>query len=384
MTKGEKPCTVSTDARRNTPYLSIVASSRNDDHGGDMHKRMQTNLTAVVEQMERFRIQSELVLVDYNPPPDRPLLKDALALPTETRYCTIRTVVVPSSVHWRYRNADKFPFHTCVAPNVGVRRARGKFILFINIDILLAHEYFQFVADRRLEDGKIYRTDRYDVDRRAVNIKSLDERLAFCRDNVLWIHTRNRSIPVVRKKKRHLTSKPVDFSRPGVGLRDLHYKGPDAILMSKEAWHSLRGMPEIDIFGLGLDTVFLGMAYLGGIREELLPDECRAYHIDHAAGWRKTEPSLHARVLFYLFPDHTACRVASVLTKVRGLVISDEARTAGMLHNLGLDNKYLADAARAMEEMENGERPAAFNGEEWGLGDMGLEEYVVARAAWEG
>ena len=56
-----------------SPYLSVISCSRNDDHGGSMHKRMQTSLNALIEQLERFRIESEIILVDYNPPQGKPL-----------------------------------------------------------------------------------------------------------------------------------------------------------------------------------------------------------------------------------------------------------------------------------------------------------------------
>lgn len=108
------------------PYLSVIVASRNDDHGGDMSRRMQSTLRSVLDQLEGAKLQSELVLVDYNPPPDRPLLKDAIGWPGQASYCTVRTLVVPSQVHSQIVSDARWSFHTCVAPNVGLRMAPGR------------------------------------------------------------------------------------------------------------------------------------------------------------------------------------------------------------------------------------------------------------------
>ena len=61
-----------------TPYLSIVIASRNDEHGGNALPRMQVALNGLLDQLERYRIESELILVDWNPPTDKPWLKDII------------------------------------------------------------------------------------------------------------------------------------------------------------------------------------------------------------------------------------------------------------------------------------------------------------------
>ena len=77
------------------PYLSIVICSRNDNHGGNMLRRMQVSISGLLEQLEKHRIESELILVDWNPPADKPLLK-------ETHSMAIRFKIL---YHTRYRSA---------------------------------------------------------------------------------------------------------------------------------------------------------------------------------------------------------------------------------------------------------------------------------------
>src|SRR5205823_4354337 len=64
-----------------TPYLSVVTTARNDNHGGDLLYRIGVFVNGLVAQCDRHRIQAELVIVEWNPPTDRPRLADALAWP---------------------------------------------------------------------------------------------------------------------------------------------------------------------------------------------------------------------------------------------------------------------------------------------------------------
>ena len=66
---------------RANPALSIVATSRNDDHGGNLLGRMQTFVDGFAEQCRRHDLAAELVLVEWNPLPDRPPLAEALRWP---------------------------------------------------------------------------------------------------------------------------------------------------------------------------------------------------------------------------------------------------------------------------------------------------------------
>ena len=65
------------------PYLSVVATARNDDHGGNLLGRMQTFVNALLAQCREHQLAAELILVDWNPPPDRPPLHEALRWPAE-------------------------------------------------------------------------------------------------------------------------------------------------------------------------------------------------------------------------------------------------------------------------------------------------------------
>src|SRR5207249_2991763 len=88
------------------PYLSLVVAARNDDHGGNLRTRMQIFLDAWINQAKRHQLDSELIIVEWNPPPDRPRLRDAMRWPENTGPCRVRIIEVPSEIHARYRHGD--------------------------------------------------------------------------------------------------------------------------------------------------------------------------------------------------------------------------------------------------------------------------------------
>lgn len=179
----DRLCTV--DERRGEPYLSVVATSRNDDHGEELLARMQIFVSALVSQSIRHTVPSELVLVEWNPPPDRPPLRDVLTWPDDRGWCPVRIITVPPALHGSFAYSDRLPLFQMIAKNAGIRRAQGQFVLATNIDILFSDPLMAFLAQRRLLRGCLYRSDRIDVDRSVSIQATIDAQLAYCRTHVL-------------------------------------------------------------------------------------------------------------------------------------------------------------------------------------------------------
>jgi hypothetical protein len=132
------------------PYITVVVTARNDNHGGNMLRRMQAFLNAWFGQAARYDLPSEVIVVEWNPPADRPKLIDCLELPNDTGPCELRFVDVSGEVHRRFPNPEAIPLHQMAAKNAGIRRARGKFVLATNLDIVFSGELMRFLAERRL------------------------------------------------------------------------------------------------------------------------------------------------------------------------------------------------------------------------------------------
>jgi hypothetical protein len=172
------------------PYLSVVATSRNDDHGGSLQRRMQAFVSGWIEQCRRHQLPSELVLVEWNPPEGRGSLAEAIRWPADPGPCQIRVVTVPPEVHRRYAHSGELPLFQMIAKNVGVRRSRAPFVLATNIDILFNDEIVSFLSSRGLEKGRLYRIDRSDAPADVADIASITAQLESCRSRLIRVNGR--------------------------------------------------------------------------------------------------------------------------------------------------------------------------------------------------
>jgi hypothetical protein len=201
-----------------TPYISVVATARNDDHGGNLLGRMQVFIDAWINQAKRHRLSSELILVEWNPPRERERLAAALRWPPDTGPCQVRIIQVPPEVHARYRHAAALPLYQMIAKNVGIRRARGEFILATNIDIVFSDELMMFLSERRLEKSRMYRIDRTDVMSDVPVNGTVDEQLAYCRSHLIRVFAREGSFPLTADALRQ--NEAEDIVRPE---SDIHF-----------------------------------------------------------------------------------------------------------------------------------------------------------------
>jgi len=174
-----------------TTYLSIVAASRNDNHGGNLLLRMQYFIDGLIEQCRRFNISAELILVEWNPPGDRPKLAEALSWPADFGPLSVRIVEVPPEIHARYEHYEALPLFQMIAKNVGILRAKGEFILATNIDILFSDQLMEWIASRKLPDEYFFRVDRYDADEAVLETTIGEDKLEYCANNVIRINQRN-------------------------------------------------------------------------------------------------------------------------------------------------------------------------------------------------
>lgn len=235
------------------PYLSLVVTSRNDNHGGTLLRRMQTFVNALIGQCKRHGLCAELVIVEWNPPADRPPLAEALHWPADTGPCQVRIIEVPRELHARYKFAKELPLYQMIAKNVGIRRARGQFVVATNIDILLSDELMQYLARGGLKRHRMYRIDRHDAMTDVPVDAPVEEQLAYCRTHLLRLNARDGTF--------HLTPD----GRPTLGPNDI--ASPEAGVVFGRAWYGVERNPQGEVFRwVGDDAVMLVQSPMGRSR----------------------------------------------------------------------------------------------------------------------
>jgi hypothetical protein len=200
------------------PYISVVVAARNDNHGGDMLRRMQAFLDSWIVQARRFGLASEIVVVEWNPPAGKRKLIEELCWPAETAPVEVRFIEVPPEIHQTVGNGQWIALHQMIAKNAGLRRARGEFAVATNPDIVFSAELMRFLALRNLERGAMYRIDRLDVERDIPDSGGVDELLRFCAANVIRAHAREGSFELTRTGVRRLEPRDIVAPECGIGF----------------------------------------------------------------------------------------------------------------------------------------------------------------------
>ena len=313
-------------------HLSVVATSRNDNHGGYLTQRTQHFVDGLVAQCRRHGLRAELVLVEWNPPAGRPPLAADLAWPADSP-CAIRIVTVPRETHARLAHGDKLPLFQMIAKNVGIRRARGRFVLATNIDILFSDEVIRQLRDA-LQPRRLYRADRYDVPTAVPKGVDFDAVLDFCRREAFRLHATG--FTLLKRDGRWQPGSPLAallqtigqavlralararerMTQPSASAAPLSQAAPRAVLgklkllawsvnwiyhglirrelftnacgdftlLAREDWFALHGYPEWPVYSMHLDSILLYQAHRSAIREIYLGADAPIYHIEHSPG----------------------------------------------------------------------------------------------------
>ncbi|MFZ2889063.1 hypothetical protein [Sulfuricurvum sp.] len=319
---------------------------------------MSTSLYSTIELLERYELESEIIMVDYNPPADRALLKDILHLNGNRKYVSVRFIEVPNSIHTAYPQSDKMPMNNMVARNAGIRRARGEFILSTGIDVIFSTEMIAFFAHKNLDRNSSYRTSRIDVAQCvSAYAQDIDKLMESCRNNIIDVH---------------FNTNPGYFG--DTDLPALHTNNcGDFQLLHRDVWNNLCGYPEIDLIGTHADTIFSYMAWLYGAKEKVLREHF--YHIDHPARWLKpvyTHVLRNFRALYAQLGEEVMAlkedyyALAKKASEMSGEQSEIELKGISMLSKDAY-TKIITDMASGIRELN-------YNTKEWGLGDIVLKD----------
>jgi hypothetical protein len=337
---------------------------------------MQIFLDGLASQCKKYDLNAELLLVEWNPPADRPPLYAALRWPESPAPLRIRIIEVPARIHNRYKYSSGLPLFQMIAKNAGIVRARSDFVLSTNIDIIFSNGLIKYLSSEDLKQGCFYRVDRHDVSRDVYKYRDFEELLAACDRHIIRINHRNGitgysgnestefyptapAIPFMGKRRKYIPGWKFILSNPDHRYVRLVYKllrqyrnwlrlhtnaCGDFTLMSKEDWFLIRGSPELEMYSLHLDSIVCYSAHFAGVQEIIL--DYPVYHIEHDSGWT---------------PE---------AEKDRSLYRNLESRKVPVMSIKELD--------RWIARMHRRNGPLNHNGDDWGLAQEQLKETVIS------
>jgi hypothetical protein len=259
------------------PYLSIVLTGRNDTYGGDFRARFLRTLAFNTRQLEQSGVEAEFVLVEWAPPPAAPLLIEIAVDAMPALAPSLRSVVVDPDYQDALTLNPRIAYLEFIAKNVGIRRARGTFVLTTNADVYLGRHILQQVASQRLRPKIVYRARRIDL------------KLGLDQSSVDWA--------MLEDERNYDTGlKP---------LRPPLYAGGtgDFVLLDAATFGALRGFNEVyRVAKIGIDRNFLLKALHSGLSIRDIGGP--VYHVNHVGSYRMTKGLYTDRETEAPYGDH--------------------------------------------------------------------------------
>lgn len=381
-----------------SPYISVVIGARNDDHGGNFLSRLQLSISLLHHHFHDFAAGAEIIIIEWNPPPERPALAEALKWHV-SKNIRIRVITVPNTLHKKIGGESPLPFHQMIAKNVGIRRAQGKYVLVTNADILLSEPVAQLIRDQALTQRALFRVDRYDVPSNTPLGKHPTELLSHCGHVAFRRHSANGTVSVkssffqifllaMRRSPLVLAlfsmSAPITFPlflvvnvinnigrskiKSTAWLRYRHaicqakkysrfYRlcgvahtnaSGDFTLMAKDDWMSVGGYPEWPIHPIHLDGALCYKALFKGIKEIFLAAPYKIFHIEHEG--------------------------------TTGYQNYGDASYWENQSNRGIKRLTDDDYLKIVEDLFLGRSGASLTQQDWGLAKQQLSEQIISKA----
>lgn len=354
-----------TTGRTMRPYLTVVGWTRNDGYTANYAERITHAIGLLVRQLEAHRIPSELIVVEWNPPANRPRMSDLVGS-LDTRQTTVRFVEVGEEYHRRLKGWKERGLPTVAALSVGIRRARGIFLTPKALDTFYSNELIARIAKQDLDESCVYRVDRCDVQI----------------DGDAWLGVSDEELFELLMNapmQRHLRQQ----QSPQWKIRDLHTNAcGDFTMLSTTRWHQMRGYPaDPTVLGLDADSVALHAAAGYGAREVCWPDDCAVYKIVQGTlhtqritpVWKPWQQRLDRYLLEIDRRD--------LVHSMRMLLDYPKRRVRGIESVLApsIERSFVAKATRFARNDVS--RP--LNDVNWGLGKAQFPERIVSRAQWD-
>jgi hypothetical protein len=208
-----------------------------------------------VSLAEEFALSCEIIVTVWNAPDFKIAPSDIRISPT----ISVR-IIQTGDLHSRVPNPNGFRFREMRAKNVGIRRARGEFVLSTNPDDIFSSEMMCFLSARSLEHGHFYRANRHDTRSGEVY-------------RICW-PTGCKPVGASQAEIRTPERNAAPYAQ-----NMLHFNASgDFLLMARDDWFLIHGNPERP-YNHTVDGESVFLAHQKGLKQVIL--HYPIYHEDH-------------------------------------------------------------------------------------------------------
>jgi hypothetical protein len=285
---------------RDNIYISFVVTGRNDDYGYRFLYRIQRFTENLIYLCEKCKLPSELIFVEWNPPKNKERLYKALKIGKNRKFLKLRFIEVSKEIHDKTKTSDKMPLLEFPGKNAGIRRAKGKFVIVTNPDIIFSEDMIRSFSKKQLKKNIFYRADRCDLfvdiptNLRTTEVENFcKKKWDFCWS--AYFGRYHRGIKIISDLPRLFIRTIMKMTKDKSYLK-YHGGAPgDFILLSKEGWMDFRGYPQINVHG-GMDGYVSIQAITSG--NELVILKEKTYHQSHGnpVGGERPMPDMKAYI----------------------------------------------------------------------------------------
>jgi len=266
------------------PYLSIVCAFGHAQRSPAWLKQTRQFLSATAIQAARHRLSLEIILVDRDSAGEGTAAANLLGALPCNEFADIRIISVPGAEILNGHVIDR----ERRLQNIGIRRARGAFVLATGTDVIFGSGLVKLFAARVLREGSTYHALRIDTAPAYLDPSCVDpaEAETLCRQGAFAA-----SLPPLR----------IGFDGRGASMSDtiwdetirragaelgmdrmanvVRFSLGNFLLMSRENWLRIGGFPEWNVSDPYFDRIALVQARYLGWPTTIAPVSCHYFSV---------------------------------------------------------------------------------------------------------
>ena len=230
---------------------TVILTSRNDNYGGNLHKRTTMALTSLIEHHD------EVIFVDWKTNNGEGVISNIKHnLPNTGK---LKYIQVPKELlKEKYLHIADYTIIESIGRNIGIRRATNDYIISTNIDIVTTP-----LDDSILNENTFYTVPRRDVDE-SFHLSFNDYQSLY---NSLWENRdeyRAKELFETDNDKWSLINCCGDYQ-----------------IGHKNVWNQMKGFEESVLFGCGIDTNVMKKA---SFYSDIKVLDHYVFHLNHGKG----------------------------------------------------------------------------------------------------